>query len=109
MPTIMRLSSVPTPLVGVAERSTPLVGVAKRPTPLAGVARQIAALALVPALAFAQPAQPAQPTGGSMLIKNATVLTVTNGTLQNTDILVRNGKIAQVGQNLAAPAGAQVV
>jgi imidazolonepropionase-like amidohydrolase len=59
----------------------------------------------VPALALAQGQTPA----GNMLIKNATVLTVTKGTLQNADILIRNGKIAQVGQNLAAPAGAAVV
>jgi imidazolonepropionase-like amidohydrolase len=76
----MRLSSVTTPLAGVV---------------------------LSAALAGAQAAQPS--TGGSMLVKNATVLTVTKGTLQNSDILIRNGKIAQVGQNLAAPAGATVV
>jgi len=46
---------------------------------------------------------------GPTLIKNATVLTVTKGTLQNTDVLLQNGKIAQIGQNLAAPAGARVV
>ncbi|AHG88274.1 amidohydrolase [Gemmatirosa kalamazoonensis] len=63
---------------------------------------------LLPSLAFAQ-AQTAQTAAGNMLIKNATVLTVTKGTLQNTDILVRNGKIAQIGPNLTAPAGAQVV
>jgi imidazolonepropionase-like amidohydrolase len=45
----------------------------------------------------------------SVLIKNATVLTVTKGTLQNTDILVENGKIARVAQSLTAPAGAQVI
>src|SRR3954451_19018668 len=65
----------------------------------------IAALALAPALALAQ----GQTAAGNMLIKNATVLTVTKGTLQNADILIRNGKIAQIGQNLAAPAGAQVI
>ncbi|MEX2154567.1 MAG: amidohydrolase [Gemmatimonadaceae bacterium] len=48
-------------------------------------------------------------SSGSTLIKNATVLTVTKGTLQNTDVLMQNGKIAQIGQNLAAPAGARVV
>ncbi|MDX6272657.1 MAG: hypothetical protein QOD28_3880, partial [Acidobacteriota bacterium] len=36
------------------------------------------------------------------LIRNATVLTITHGTLANTDILIRNGKIAGVGQNLKA-------
>jgi dihydroorotase-like cyclic amidohydrolase len=28
------------------------------------------------------------------------VLTVTRGTLQNTDVLLRNGKIAAIGKNL---------
>jgi imidazolonepropionase-like amidohydrolase len=56
------------------------------------------------ALGAQQPA-PAGPT----LIKNATVLTVTKGKLENTDILLQNGKIAQIGKNLSAPAGAQVI
>src|ERR1044072_713284 len=43
------------------------------------------------------------------LIKNATVLTVSRGTLPATDVLLRGGKIAAVGQNLSAPAGARVV
>src|SRR3954470_22768367 len=43
------------------------------------------------------------------LIKNATVLTVTKGTLEGTDVLLQNGKIAQIGKNLNAPAGAQVI
>ena len=43
------------------------------------------------------------------LIRNATVLTVTKGTLQNTDLLLENGKIARIGKNLPAPAGAQVI
>jgi imidazolonepropionase-like amidohydrolase len=46
---------------------------------------------------------------GTTLIKNATVLTVTKGTLKNTDVLIQNGKIAQIGQNIATPAGATVV
>src|SRR5215213_11751138 len=43
------------------------------------------------------------------LIRNATVLTVSRGTLTATDVLLRNGKIAAVGQNLKAPDGARVV
>jgi len=43
------------------------------------------------------------------LIRNATVLTVTQGTLQNTDVLLRNGKIAAVGKNLKASANARVI
>jgi imidazolonepropionase-like amidohydrolase len=46
---------------------------------------------------------------GPTLIKNATVLTVTKGKLENTDLLLQNGKIAQIGKNLTAPAGAQVI
>lgn len=51
----------------------------------------------------------AQPQVGDVLIQNATVLTVTNGTLENTDILVRNGKIERIGQGLSAPGGVEVV
>ena len=71
-------------------------------------ASALAAGALVPAFALAQGAA-ATPAAGTLLIRNATVLTVTKGTLQNSDILVRSGKIAQVGQHLAAPAGARVI
>ena len=42
------------------------------------------------------------------LIQDATVLTVTNGTIENGDILVRDGDIARVGTNLSAPSGAEV-
>ena len=44
--------------------------------------------------------------GAEMLIKNGTVLTVTNGTLENTDILIKNGKISKIGQHLNASDGA---
>jgi imidazolonepropionase-like amidohydrolase len=44
-------------------------------------------------------------TGGNILIRGATVLTVTNGTHPETDILIRDGKIVQIGKNLAAPEG----
>jgi imidazolonepropionase-like amidohydrolase len=55
--------------------------------------------------------RPSQAQGGSnvMLIKNATILTITKGTIQHGSILVRNGKIAEVGANVAAPAGANVI
>jgi imidazolonepropionase-like amidohydrolase len=43
------------------------------------------------------------PTQQDVLIKNATVWTnEAEGKLENTDVLVHNGKIAQVGKNLAA-------
>jgi imidazolonepropionase-like amidohydrolase len=47
--------------------------------------------------------------GEALLIRNATVLTVTRGTIQDGSVLVEDGKIAAVGQNLSAPAGANVV
>lgn len=43
------------------------------------------------------------------LIRNATILTVSHGTLAGSDILIRGGKIAAIGQNLAAPQGARVI
>lgn len=44
---------------------------------------------------------------GNMLIRNGTVLTVTKGVLENTDVLIKDGKIIQLGKNLSAPAGAR--
>src|SRR5258706_5077396 len=44
-----------------------------------------------------------------VLIKNATVMTAVKGTLENTDILIQNGKIAKIGKGLTAPAGAKVI
>lgn len=40
---------------------------------------------------------------GNCLIKNARILTVTKGVIENGMILVRNGKIAQVGTNFPVP------
>jgi len=44
-----------------------------------------------------------------LLIRGGTVLTITNGDLPNTDVLIRNGKIAEIGQNLTAPDGVRVI
>lgn len=43
-----------------------------------------------------------------ILIKNAKILTVTKGTLEGA-VLIRDGKIAEIGPNVAAPANAQIV
>ncbi len=45
----------------------------------------------------------------TLLIRNATILTVTHGTIENGDILIKDGKIAAVGSGLKAPAGAQLL
>ncbi len=43
------------------------------------------------------------------LIKSGTILTVTQGTIENGDVLIRDGKIAEVGKGLKAPEGAKVI
>ena len=43
------------------------------------------------------------------LIKGASVMTASHGTLDNADVLIRDGKIAAVGTGLQAPRGARIV
>jgi imidazolonepropionase-like amidohydrolase len=50
--------------------------------------------------------QTAQP--GVSAIRNATIVTVTRGTITNGTVLIRDGKIAAVGTNVQIPAGADV-
>ncbi|HLM01245.1 MAG TPA: amidohydrolase [Pyrinomonadaceae bacterium] len=61
-------------------------------------------LATPGAAIFAQARKP-----NDVLIRNATVLTAARGTLQNTDILIQNGRIARIGKNLNASSNAQVI
>jgi imidazolonepropionase-like amidohydrolase len=44
-----------------------------------------------------------------VVIRNATILTITNGTIANGSVLIRNGKIAAVGTNVTAPANARII
>jgi imidazolonepropionase-like amidohydrolase len=44
-----------------------------------------------------------------VLIKNATVMTVTHGNITNGSIYIKDGKIAAVGENVNAPASAIVI
>jgi imidazolonepropionase-like amidohydrolase len=53
---------------------------------------------LLAATAFAQDRE--------ILIKNATILTASHGTIENGSILIRNGKIAAVGKAAEVKAGA---
>jgi imidazolonepropionase-like amidohydrolase len=48
-------------------------------------------------------------TAGTVLIKDATILTVTRGTIPKGSILVQNGKIAAVGTEVQAPQGIAVI
>src|SRR6266851_6357564 len=44
-----------------------------------------------------------------ILIQNATILTVSHGTIERGSILIKDGKIAEVGAGIKAPAGAKVI
>jgi len=46
---------------------------------------------------------------GNILIKNGTVLTITDGVKDNTDVLISNGKIKQIGQNLSAGSNVKTI
>src|SRR5271169_4976889 len=46
---------------------------------------------------------------GTVFIQNATILTVTHGIIEHGSILIRDGKIAAVGADVAVPAGATVI
>jgi len=67
---------------------------------LAGVAAALSAQLPVETDASRTPTLKAN---GNLLIRNAKVLTATKGTLEKADILIRNGKIAQIGSNLPVP------
>jgi imidazolonepropionase-like amidohydrolase len=52
---------------------------------------------------------PIPPAAKLVAITHATILTASHGTILDGTIIIRDGKIAQVGAKLAAPAGAQVI
>jgi imidazolonepropionase-like amidohydrolase len=49
------------------------------------------------------------PAPAAIVIQNATILTVSHGTIEHGSILIQNGKIAEIGQSVHAPSGAQVI
>jgi imidazolonepropionase-like amidohydrolase len=53
--------------------------------------------------------KPKTHTGGNVLIKGGTVLTVTQAKAPHTDVLIQGGKITQIGQGLAAPGGVTTI
>src|SRR5258708_9994088 len=65
-----------------------------------------AAFAFASVSAAAPPAPEASPV---ILIQNATILTVSHGTIEHGSILIKDGKIAEVGQSVNAPKDAQVI
>ena len=48
-------------------------------------------------------------TAQNVVIRNATVLSVTNGTLENTDVLITGGIISEIGTNVRAPRGTREI
>jgi imidazolonepropionase-like amidohydrolase len=52
---------------------------------------------------------PIPPAGTLVAITNATILTASHGTIEKGTIVIRNGKIAAIGKDVAVPAGAQVI
>ena len=68
----------------------------------------LAFLAAPLALDQAQAANAAE-APAALLIQNATILTVTHGTIEHGSILIRDGKIVDVGASIKAPKDAQVV
>ena len=72
--------------------------------------RGFVALALALASALTVRAQTSQkPVPEDIVIENATILTITHGTIPNGSILLRGGKIAEVGKTVNAPANAKVI
>jgi imidazolonepropionase-like amidohydrolase len=68
-----------------------------------------AASAQAPASGADPFAIPVPATGALVAITNATIMTASHGTIERGTILIRNGKIAEVGANVQVPAGAKVI
>lgn len=70
----------------------------------AGLASVLLALAAAPAGAQTQMGE-----DGTFLIRGGTVVTVSGQRLENAHVLVQDGRIAAVGANVTAPAGATMI
>lgn len=66
-------------------------------------------LAALVAFALLPLAARAQGDSGVTLIKNATVITITHGRIEHGSVLIRDGRIADVGADIQAPASAKVI
>src|ERR1700749_648001 len=83
----------------------------KRLSVILAVIAAIFAASLSSHLFGAQPsATPAPEAAPIIVIQNATILTVSHGTIEHGSILIKDGKIAEVGgDSLKAPKDAQVI
>lgn len=70
----------------------------------------LCAVVLIGAVSLRAPAAtPPADAAPVILIQNATVLTVTKGTIEHGSVLIKDGKIAEVGADVKVPSGAQVI
>jgi imidazolonepropionase-like amidohydrolase len=95
----------------LAQRPRPAQAPAARP-PAQAPAVQAPAAAPAPAPQQTGPvplAIPVPPAGRLVVITNATIMTASHGTIPRGTILIRDGKIAAVGPDVAVPADAQVI
>ena len=72
----------------------------------------IAVAALLSALVGSSSVSRATPPADAdsvILIENATILTVSHGIIENGSILIKDGKIAELGSSIKAPTGARVI
>jgi imidazolonepropionase-like amidohydrolase len=91
---------------------------------ISNITRHAAGLALTAVALHAQtPATPAAQAPGAMAplaipvpaagalvaITNANIMTASHGNIMGGTILIRNGKIAEIGANVTVPAGAQII
>src|SRR5262249_31540978 len=77
--------------------------------PYSRLAAAMFALAALVALPSSTARLCGQAPNGVVAIRNATLLTVTRGTIQNGTIVLQNGKIAAIGANVTIPSGVEIV
>jgi imidazolonepropionase-like amidohydrolase len=73
-----------------------------------GIAVAALLLALVGSSSVSR-AKPPADADSAILIQNATILTVSHGIIENGSILIKDGKIVEVGSSIQAPTGARVI
>ncbi len=61
------------------------------------------------AIVWQAKAQSPKGKNGSFALTNATVETITNGTISNGTVIIQNGKIVEVGTSVSVPQGAEVI
>jgi imidazolonepropionase-like amidohydrolase len=94
---------------GASKSETAKPGASKPEPPKSEPAKPPAAPFVDVAVELDENRKPALHTGGDVLIKGATILTVTRGTIAKGSILVSGGKIKAVGAGVTAPEGTTVV